>query len=119
MGANCQCAGPKAEEVFKQTPRQPEDYVDVADKGKKVPVPPEFQKLQGTWRTDGESQLMGEIIGATIVWDKVFNLSQSKLRLAADGSFEMTLNGAVHKAKYEPGADRMVWSDGEVWVRAK
>ena len=100
-------------------------------------------------------RLPGEIIGATIVWDKVFNLSQSKLRplgmqvhtvrvlgvlqltmhipcksrmilslryggilinqtstwprralvdtqrflwrLAADGSFEMTLNGAVHK----------------------
>lgn len=32
-----------------------------------------------------------------IIWDKVFNLSQSKLRSTADG-YEMTLSGAVHKA---------------------
>eukprot|EP00438_Fugacium_kawagutii_P011233 Skav228663 [mRNA] locus=scaffold2369:283890:285401:+ [translate_table: standard] len=77
-----------------------------------VPVPPEFHKIQGMWRTEADSQTMGEIRGSTVIWDKVFNLSQSKLRLASDGAFEMTLSGAVHKAH----TDRLIWSDGEVWV---
>ncbi len=106
-----------------------------------VPVPPEFHKIQGTWKTEHDVQLMGllaangfkvpcckvlrllelgempwehgekvwdillvvhtaktcgllwilslmawvfwywgEIKGSTVIWDKVFNLSQSKLR---------------------------------------
>eukprot|EP00434_Breviolum_minutum_P012742 symbB.v1.2.011231.t1/scaffold751.1/size165343/2 len=117
MGANCQCGnGSKAEEVFKATPRH-DDFVD--PDASKVPVPPEFHKIQGMWKTEHDVQLMGEIRGSTVIWDKVFNLSQSKLRLASDGGFEMTLSGAIHKAKHDVHLDRLIWSDGEVWVRAR
>lgn len=118
MGNNCQCPGDKGEEVFKAFSPRHNDIVD-AEQLSKVLVPPEFHKIQGMWRTEEDMQLMGEIRGSTVVWDKVFNLSQSKLRPAPDGGFEMILSGAKHKAKHDTSADRLIWSDGEVWVRAR
>ncbi|CAJ1360191.1 unnamed protein product [Effrenium voratum] len=115
MGAACHCAGSDKEETFRATPRVASDVVSVLPDG--GPVPPEFQKLQGKWRTEADKAPMGEIIGATIVWDKMFNLEQSLLKLTAEGEIEMRLNDAVHKAKCDSSGSRLVWSDGEVWVR--
>ncbi|CAE7513288.1 plekha8 [Symbiodinium natans] len=114
MGANCQCGASSGntEEPVKLTPRSA-DPVSIYPA--KVPEP--FQILQGSWSTQGDLQRMGAIVGTAVVWDKVFNLDQSSLRVNAAGEFEMNLSGTTHKARFDAKTDRLLWSDGEVWVR--
>ncbi|CAJ1459251.1 unnamed protein product [Effrenium voratum] len=79
-------------------------------------VPPELQKLQGRWQTQFERQAMGEIIGASIIWDQEFNHEKSPIKVLSNGAVEMELMGVLHRATFEePGC--LKWSDGEVWVR--
>mmetsp|Transcript_68990 Transcript_68990/g.161648 ORF Transcript_68990/g.161648 Transcript_68990/m.161648 type:complete len:115 (+) Transcript_68990:76-420(+) len=113
MGANCQCGtSASSEEAVKLTPRST-DAVSIYPA--KVPEP--FQVLQGSWCTEADLQTMGTIVGTAIIWDKVFNLDQSSLRVNADGDFEMSLSGTIHKARFDTKHGRLLWSDGEVWVK--
>eukprot|EP00440_Ansanella_granifera_P036862 gb/GFBE01039990.1/.p1 GENE.gb/GFBE01039990.1/~~gb/GFBE01039990.1/.p1 ORF type:complete len:128 (+),score=26.59 gb/GFBE01039990.1/:1-384(+) len=126
MGANCQCEGSKQDETTKFTPRPSSDVVNAVEEKAPMQAPavtslkaglaPEIQKLQGSWSTEADGQLMGEITGGTIIWDQVFNQNQSTLRVAGPSAIEMELNGMIHKATYDESG-RLTWSDGEVWVR--
>ncbi|CAE7645935.1 plekha8 [Symbiodinium pilosum] len=77
-----------------------------------------MQKLQGLWQTQHDRQLMGEIIGSTMIWDQEFNHEKSSLKVLANGTYQMELMGSLHKATFEePGS--LKWSDGEVWVKVR
>mmetsp|Transcript_5583 Transcript_5583/g.9967 ORF Transcript_5583/g.9967 Transcript_5583/m.9967 type:complete len:123 (+) Transcript_5583:63-431(+) len=121
MGAAaCQCEAVKPDEAVKFTPR-----VQDAVREEKAPMgapnallsalPPQLQKLQGFWQTESDKQIMGEIVGANLIWDQQFNYNQSPLRVVGN-SIEMELMGDIHKATYEE--NRLRWSDGDLWVRA-
>lgn len=127
MGAGntaCSCDGNKENEVVGFTPRAASDAVrpvpqeKVAWAGGRAPVPAQLERLRGSWRTEGDGQLMGEIVDGTILWDEAFNHPQTELRLARAGHVEMELMGTTHQAAYHDGPPAILrWSDGETWVR--
>eukprot|EP00927_Polykrikos_kofoidii_P003189 TRINITY_DN11270_c0_g1_i1.p1 TRINITY_DN11270_c0_g1~~TRINITY_DN11270_c0_g1_i1.p1 ORF type:complete len:177 (+),score=28.38 TRINITY_DN11270_c0_g1_i1:67-531(+) len=83
-------------------------------------LPTEVLRLDGTWVNDEDKTVMGKIEGGFIVWDDIFNHAPSILSYANDG-FSMELLGNTHRAFCEEKAGnlRLVWTDGEVWVRAR
>ncbi|OLP90865.1 Pleckstrin-likey domain-containing family A member 8 [Symbiodinium microadriaticum] len=66
-------------------------------------IPVEMQKLQGLWQTQHDRQLMGEIIGASMIWDQEFNHDKSVFKVVSKGTYQMELMGSLHKATYEAG----------------
>eukprot|EP00930_Biecheleria_cincta_P076261 TRINITY_DN63473_c0_g1_i1.p1 TRINITY_DN63473_c0_g1~~TRINITY_DN63473_c0_g1_i1.p1 ORF type:complete len:131 (+),score=35.03 TRINITY_DN63473_c0_g1_i1:82-474(+) len=107
--------GPGDDVVEEKAPMQPPNAVSA--QAAKQGVPPEFQKLQGFWQTEGDRQFMGEIKGSNMLWDADFNHDMSEMKVCPDGSIEMDLMSEKYKGMYEePG--KLRWSDGEVWIRA-
>mmetsp|Transcript_48826 Transcript_48826/g.79262 ORF Transcript_48826/g.79262 Transcript_48826/m.79262 type:complete len:130 (+) Transcript_48826:65-454(+) len=129
MGA-CQCEGTKLDEAAVNfTPRPGIDRAFIEEKQRmqlqvqlptavaaKAGVPLEILRIQGTWQTEMDKQVMGTITGTNIIWDPVFNHNQSELRVVGT-SLEMELMGATHIGVYEE-PNRIRWSDGEYWLRA-
>ena len=72
---NCQCAGSGSEEVLKTSPRDA-DHAET-EKAVKVPVPVEFQKIQGLWRTEGDYQMMGRHSSCTAFDNLIHGISNS------------------------------------------
>eukprot|EP00420_Gonyaulax_spinifera_P007380 CAMPEP_0197945676 /NCGR_PEP_ID=MMETSP1439-20131203/126029_1 /TAXON_ID=66791 /ORGANISM="Gonyaulax spinifera, Strain CCMP409" /LENGTH=129 /DNA_ID=CAMNT_0043568931 /DNA_START=73 /DNA_END=462 /DNA_ORIENTATION=+ len=127
QGPACNCEGHKDNEVTGFSPRAggANDVVmaampqEKAGSGKAA-LPPQLDRLKGYWRTDGDTQMMGEIVDGVILWDEAFNHPQTPLRISPSGQIEMELMNTMHQASYHDGPPACLrWSDGETWVRVK
>merc|ERR1712129_289696 len=89
----------------------------------KVPATNPAQALAGCWTRKDDGLTMtfrcDEAGAVLIYWDQRFQYPPSPICKNSEGSIEMELAGNVHKATWEKNASpqRLVWSDGEVWLR--
>jgi len=77
-----------------------------------------LQRCQGLWYSE-DGQKIGSVEDSHIVWcDQTFDGEPSKLTATSDASLTMDLDGEAHRADFHEGApEKLVWSDGEVWLR--
>jgi len=76
-------------------------------------------QCQGLWYHE-DGQKLGNVKGDQIAWcEHTFDGEPSKLTAASDVDLTMELDGESHSATFQEGPpQKLVWSDGEVWVRS-
>lgn len=77
-----------------------------------------LERCQGLWYTE-DGQKIGSIEGDEVVWcEQTFEGEPCKLLAISHASLTMQLDGETHTADVHEGPlEKIVWSDGEVWVR--
>lgn len=77
-----------------------------------------LKRCQGLWYNE-EGQKIGTIEGDHVLWcEHTFDGHPCKLIATSDVSLTMELDGEAHTADLHEGPpEKLVWSDGEVWLR--
>merc|ERR1712113_369522 len=79
-----------------------------------------FSRYNGYWKTTIDSSIVCEIIDGVLIWTDKFPHPACKLSMGPHGTVEMELHGTAWRGVLEDGdADRLVWSDGDVWQRVE
>lgn len=71
-------------------------------------------ELDGIWRREASGEHI-TIAGATLTWP---DGDSTQISLAGTDAFSMEFQGQVYNANLQDSGLRLVWSDGDVWIRA-